>query len=357
MPETTITLEKPADAVETRRGTCPICGVGCFVEARIANNVPLSIRPDRTAGFPADCPRAGQAIDYHDHPQRLNHPMKRVGARGEGKWERISWDQALDEIAAKLVSIRDRFGPEAVQTMGGSYKGAGDASCWRWSNLWGTPNILYQGKNCGEAELLAEWAVYGDQACIGNQPVPGVTKALILWGVGGAMSLVSQRKNLKAYREAGGKLIVIDPRATDLTEMADIWLQLRPGSDGALAYGMLNVIIAEKLYDADFVRDWCTGFDELAEMVRPFTPERVGRDHLAAGRADRRCRADVRHQQPGAHPVRAGRRPSSARRPPRRCSARPICARSPATSTCRADRSSPSRRCRPTSSPRCTGTR
>jgi anaerobic selenocysteine-containing dehydrogenase len=237
----------------------------------------VAIRPDRTAGFPADCPRAGQALDYHDHPERVNFPLKRVGKRGEGKWERIGWGQALDEIAQKLASIRDRFGPEAVLTMGGSYKGAGDSSCWRWSNLWGTPNILYQGKNCGEAELLAEWAVYGDQSCIGNQPIPGLTKCLILWGVGGAMSLASQVKNLKKFKEAGGKLIVVDPRRSDMAELADVWLQVRPGADGALAYGMINVIISEKLHDQDFVEKWCVGFDELAATVRPFTPEEVSK--------------------------------------------------------------------------------
>jgi thiosulfate reductase/polysulfide reductase chain A len=268
-------LEGEAPSQEIKRGICPICGAGCFVETKLERGRPVSIRPDRTAGFPADCPRAGQAMDYHDHRQRLNHPLKRVGTRGEGKWQEIGWDQALDEIAAKLAEIRDRHGPEAVLAMGGSYKGAGDAACFRWSNLWGTPNILFQGKNCGEAELLSEWAVYGDQSCIGNAPIPGVTECILLWGVGGAMSFASQRKNLKAYREAGGKIIAIDPRRTDLTDMADIWLQLRPGSDGALAYGMLNVIIAEKLYDADFVRDWCLGFGDLARAVREFTPDQV----------------------------------------------------------------------------------
>ncbi len=273
---TTEMLAKTAPpATETKRGTCPICGAGCYVEAKIAEDRAISIRPDRTAGFPADCPRAGQAIAYHDHPERVNYPMKRVGKRGEGKWERISWEQALDEIAEKLAVIREKHGPEAVLSMGGSSKGAGDAASWRWACLWGTPNILYQGKNCGEAELLSEWAVYGDQASIGNQPVPGVTECFVLWGVGGSLALAAQAKNLKAYKAAGGKLIAVDPRATDLTEMADIWLQLRPGTDGALAYGMLNVIIAEKLYDTDFVRDWCTGFEELAEKVRPFTPERT----------------------------------------------------------------------------------
>ncbi|MCB2074054.1 MAG: molybdopterin-dependent oxidoreductase [Novosphingobium sp.] len=269
------TVLDEAEVIETKRGTCPICGAGCYVQAKIAGNRAVSIRPDRTAGFPADCPRAGQAVDYHDHPERVNYPMKRVGKRGEGKWERITWDQALDEIAEKLSSIRDRFGPEAVQTMGGSYKGAGDASCWRWSNLWGTPNILYQGKNCGEAELLSEWAVYGDQTCIGNRAIPGTTKCIILWGVGGSMSMASQVKNLKEYRRQGGKVIAIDPRRTDVTEMSDLWLQPRPGTDGALAYGMINVIISEGLHDADFVARWCTGFDELAEAVSGFTPERT----------------------------------------------------------------------------------
>ena len=201
--------------------------------------------------------------------------MKRTGKRGEGKWERISWDQALEEIVDKLAAIRDKHGPEAVQTMGGSYKGAGDSSCWRWSNLWGTPNILYQGKNCGEAELLCEWAVYGDQTCIGNAAIPGVTKSLILWGVGGSMALASQRKNLKAFQAAGGKMIAIDPCQTEITDLADLWLQIRPGTDGALAYGMLNVIIAEKLYDAEFVAKWCNGFDALSEAVKLFTPERT----------------------------------------------------------------------------------
>ena len=272
------TLAKPVEATpgcETKRGTCPICGVGCYVTAKISNNRPVSIRPDRTAGFPADCPRAGQAVEYHDHPERVNYPMKRTGKRGEGKWERISWDQALDEIAEKMAAIRERHGPEAVQTMGGSYKGAGDSSCWRWSNLWGTPNILYQGKNCGEAELLSEWAVYGDQACIGNAAIPGVTKSLILWGVGGSMALASQRKNLKAFQAAGGKMIAIDPCRTEITDLADLWLQIRPGTDGALAYGMINTIITEKLYDAEFVANWCSGFEALSEAVKEFTPQRT----------------------------------------------------------------------------------
>ena len=180
--------------------------------------------------------------------------MKRVGKRGEGKWERISWDQALDEIAEKLAEIRDRHGPEAVQTMGGSYKGAGDSSCWRWSNLWGTPNILYQGKNCGEAELLANGRSMASRPDRQRRRSRASPSAWCCGASAARMALASQRKNLKAFKAAGGKLIVIDPCRTELTDMADIWLQIRPGTDGALAYGMINTIISEGLLrQAEFV--------------------------------------------------------------------------------------------------------
>jgi len=260
---------------ETQRGVCPVCGLGCFVEAKVADNVPVSIHPDHQSGHPADCPRAGQARDYHDHAERLNHPLKRVGARGEGKWARISWDQALDEIAAKLKDIRDRHGPESLQLMGGSLKGPADAANWRFANLFGTPNILHQGKNCGEAEVLAEWATYGELTAIGGAPaVPGVTRCVVLWGANPAVGKGIRAKRLYAeLRKAGGTLIVVDPARTEMTQMADLWLQLRPGTDGVLAYAMLNVIIGEKLYDAEFVDKWCLGFDALAAKVAPYTPQ------------------------------------------------------------------------------------
>src|SRR5581483_10976868 len=108
-----MTDASPTPAIQTPgtgtvSGVCPICGMGCFVEAKLVDNKPEKIRPLKDSPHPADCPRAGQAIEYHDHPERLKYPLKRVGKRGEGRWERISWDQALDEIAAKLLEIRDR---------------------------------------------------------------------------------------------------------------------------------------------------------------------------------------------------------------------------------------------------------
>ena len=257
-------------------GACPICGMGCFVEAKVEGEKPDWVKPLKNLPHPADCPRAGQARDYHMHPDRLNYPLKRTGARGEGKWERISWEQALDEIAAKLADIKARHGPEALQTAGGSYKGAGDAASWRFSNLFGSPNILYQGKNCGEAQFLSEWATYGNTSDPYNLPTPGLTKCYVMWGanpaVSGGMKIA---KRIAKVREAGAKIILVDPRRTEMTKHADLWLRPRPGTDGALAYGMVHVIMRDRLYDPEFVRDWCEGFDELSQVMEKYTPELV----------------------------------------------------------------------------------
>ncbi|MBP1689126.1 MAG: molybdopterin-binding oxidoreductase [Deltaproteobacteria bacterium] len=261
---------------EIKRGTCPICGMGCFTETQLRDGIPVKVKPDRASPHPADCPRAGQALDYHDHAERVNFPLKRVGGRGQGKWQRISWDQALEEIAGKLATVRDQDGPEAVAMLGGSFKGPGDAAAWRFANLFGTPNRMHLGKNCGEAEFLSEWAVYGEIGAPGMLPVAGVTKCAILWGVNPPASWSGHTLTmLQAARRQGTKLVVIDPRRTESAAIADIWVRLRPGTDGAFAYGMLNVIINEGLYDRDFVERWCIGFDELKALVQKYTPAKV----------------------------------------------------------------------------------
>ncbi len=238
--------------------------------------MPIRIKKDPNSLHPAICPRSGSASDYHDHPGRLNYPLKRNGRRGHCKWEQITWEQAVDEIAERLGSIRDRHGPEATLVLGGSVHGAGDAAAWRWCNLWGTPNYIYQGKNCGEAEHMAEWAVYGNIGAPGGVPVPGLTKCAIIWGLNVPVSWGKTLWDpfLQAIKQ-GMKLIVVDPRLSESAKKADLWLQIRPGTDGALAYGMLHVVINEGLYDKEFVDNWCVGFDQLKALVEQYPPEKA----------------------------------------------------------------------------------
>ncbi|TAK53902.1 MAG: molybdopterin oxidoreductase [Gammaproteobacteria bacterium] len=272
MPES-----KVAEDITVKRTICPLCATGCNAVVHIQNGRPVRIKADPKGPVPATgCVKFTGALDYHDHPARLNFPMKRVGQRGEGRWERVSWEQAMDEITEKLARIKDKWGPEALLGVGGSGHGPGDPNLWRFCNLWGTPNYFHQGKNCGEPEYFAEWAVYGAISEIGNTPVPGVTKCVIIWGSNPPVSYGSNWwKAAEAARTQGMKIITVDPRLSESAKGSDLWLQIRPGTDGALAYGMLKLIIDEGLYDADFVNRWCLGFEELKAFVAQYSLSKV----------------------------------------------------------------------------------
>lgn len=200
--------------------------------------------------------------------------MKRVGRRGEGRWERIGWDQAMDEIAGKLRDIRDREGPEALATVGGSMHWR-DWAAWRFLTQWGTPNFINQGRNCGAGSVITETAMYGWDTVTASF-VPGATKCVVMWGANYAESNPMGWPHLRNSVAAGEvKLIVIDPRRTKTAEVANLHLALRPRTDGALALGMIRVLIEEDLYDKEFVERWCLGFDEVRAIAAEWTPERT----------------------------------------------------------------------------------
>ncbi len=261
----------------TKKGTCPVCGSFCHILAQIDDGKVVKVQPDSESMMGHLCIRGVNGVEYHDHPKRLNYPLKRTGSRGEAKWERISWEQAMDEIATKLDSIRDRYGPEAVLVLGGSPHGPGDPAAWKWCNLWGTPNFFHLGKNCGEAEFPAEVGMYGYDTIASWATFlnPEKTGVLVIWGGNQSESQPRLWEGYKYSQSMGMKIIVVDPRPTACAKGADLWLQLRPGTDGALALGMLNVIINEDIYDKEFVEKWCLGFDELKALVQQYPPEKV----------------------------------------------------------------------------------
>ncbi len=262
---------------DIRKGTCPVCGTFCHTLVHVENGKVAKVEPDGESLMGHLCIRGVNGVDYHDHFKRLNYPIKRAGARGEAKWERITWEQAIDEIARKLENIRDRYGPEAVLVLGGSPHGPGDPAAWKWCNLWGTPNFFHLGKNCGEAEFPVECAMYGYDTIASWATFlnPEKTGVLVIWGANQSESQPRLWQGYKYSQSMGLRIIVVDPRPTTCAKAADLWLQLRPGTDGALALGMLNVIISEGIYDKDFVRNWCLGFDELKALADQYPPEKV----------------------------------------------------------------------------------
>jgi len=263
-------------AEEIKRTACYMCWQQCEVKCRYKDGVLKEVMPcpEGFVGGGFTCERVKAAPEFHYSDKRLNYPMKRTGERGEGKWERISWEQALDEIAAKLVQIRDEFGPEAITKIAGTAHGPADWASWRFFNIWGSPNSFNQGKNCGQSNNSMECAMYGWDS-LGCGPVPGVTKNIVVWGANPAQSWATKWQYILQAQEQGANLIVIDPRLSETASYADLHVRLEPGTDGCLGWGLLHIIIKEDLYDHEFVENWCLDFDALAEKAAEYTPDIV----------------------------------------------------------------------------------
>lgn len=264
-----------SDNIEIKKAACCLCLNMCGAEVHVKDGEAVGVKGDkqfRSQGF--ICEKCREVINYHNHPKRLNYPLKRVGARGENKWQRISWNQGLDEVAEKLSKIRDEYGPEAVATLGGIGAMSEYFAAPRWANLFGTPNCLSSTKNCWQPHLCLEMAVQGAPN-YPDLPRPGATKCMLVFANPYEAMAPYWSRFLEAKRK-GAKVIVVDPRRTRTAEEADLWLQIKPGTDGALIYGMLNVIIEEGLYDKEFVDKWCLGFDELRQFIKAYPPKVVG---------------------------------------------------------------------------------
>jgi len=217
------------------------------------------------------CPKGVAAVDLLYHPDRLMYPLKR---KGEGEWQRISWDEALDTIAIKFREITEKYGvlsnciwwgtgPRGYEFLAAYLSWALGCNGTNIAHICYTPSIIAGAATCGVNNTQERGPDFEN------------TKCLLIWAANPeAAHPPIGRKILKASR-AGAKLIVVDPRETRLASKADVWLQIRPGTDDALALGMLNVIINEGLYDHEFVEKWTFGFEKLKQRVQEYPPQRV----------------------------------------------------------------------------------
>ncbi|MBS1880748.1 MAG: molybdopterin-dependent oxidoreductase [Actinobacteria bacterium] len=255
----------------------------CHCESRCGVLVELDDegRPAAVTGDPSHpisrgflCPRGRAAVDYYEDPRRLRVPLRRRGARGEGRWEEISWEAALDEVAAKLLAISEESGPEAVAYLNGTLF-AGDG--WFGNRLLhklGSPNCGGAGLMCGGPQFAAGALTFGFASAF-PEVVPGLTETVVVWGQHPAASAPMYWALIRQAQRAGAKLVVVDSRPTIESRHADLWLQPRPGTDAALALALVNLVIDEGLVDEDFVGRWARGLDELAARASEYPPERA----------------------------------------------------------------------------------
>jgi anaerobic selenocysteine-containing dehydrogenase len=233
---------------------CRMCHGGCGVLVYTKNGRVAKIAgdPDCPINHGTLCSKGLASAQLAYHPDRLTYPVRRVGPKASGKWERISWDEALDTIAERINTYRVSSGPESI-VMGYGTGRENEAAIYRFANLLGTPNVLTAGHFC-----------YG----------PRIATSILTCGT---ISNPDEYKGepFSVALNKGAKLIAVDPRMTRIAARADVWLQLRPGTDAALALGMLNVIVKEGLYDKAFVENHVYGWEPFVKRVNEYPLDRV----------------------------------------------------------------------------------
>jgi anaerobic selenocysteine-containing dehydrogenase len=270
--------ESGPQAGETRvlKSVCRSCHGGCGVLLHVRDGKLIKVEGDRESPLNHGrlCPIGTVTLDLVYHPKRLHHPLRRLGPRGSGQWQPISWEQALDEISERLLALRREFGPESIALGTGTGR---HHIRWvsRFGHALGTPNWCEPGfAQCFHPRVNTSILTYGDfPVCDFTGDTP--PQCMLFWGHNPVNSGPDGETRFNVHEALAHrpKIIVVDPRQTELAKKADIWLQVRPGADDALALAMLNVLIGEQLYDEPFVKHWTHGFEALAERVRPYTPE------------------------------------------------------------------------------------
>ncbi len=256
------------------RSTCRICYNSCGVLIHLKGGKPFKIAgdPQNPMSKGRLCRKGFASLEYLDHPDRLRHPLKRIGKRGEGHWQRITWDEALETTAEGLSKASEKYGKLSVVFQRGASKGLADDYLSRFANLFGSPNISSPAPVCFVPGVHASRLTYGYYAYSDYDHPP---KTVVLWGSNPSSTDIVEYEEILDAKKKGTNLIVIDPLENELTKIADVWVRLRPGADLALCLGIMNVIVNEDLFDREFVEKWTTGFDALKNHLQKYPPDRV----------------------------------------------------------------------------------
>lgn len=276
-----------SNGIRWKKALCGICPAGCWIEVGMDNGKLVDIKPDESHALGMICRRGQHAPEIIYSDNRLKYPMKRVGPKGTHEFERFSWDEAYDIIAENFNKIKKESGPEAVAVYTGrgafelslcdmyQPKGVAVSSASNVLFPFGSPNTMGVGALC-----YVSFAMIAPHVTMGRMLVNMFTdmenaEMLVVWGANPATdSPPLDMIRLEAVAKRGADIVVIDPRHTETAYRTDAhWVPIRPGTDGALALSMIEVMIDEELYDEDYAENWCHGFEELKTYVQHFRPE------------------------------------------------------------------------------------
>jgi anaerobic selenocysteine-containing dehydrogenase len=253
---------------------CRLCSACCPVEAEVDGG--RLIRAERKSFLPPEqrlvCPKLQAAADVVHAPERLVRPLVK-DPKAAGGFRTVSWDEALDRVADRFRFYRDSQGAESVCWLRGMAADWG--APWdyanRLMNAFGSPNTIGNGSVCHVARDMAHNFTYGAMTLAQAKN----SRCILVWGKNDRNTCPAVHESILFARQQGARLIVVDPVRTELAAMADIWLQVKPAHDGPLAMAMIEHILAEGLYDRDFVSEWTVGLDELGHSARAFAADRI----------------------------------------------------------------------------------
>jgi formate dehydrogenase major subunit len=264
----------PNAATEVRKSVCTHCSVGCGVVAEVQNGVWTGQEPDFDSPFNmgGHCAK-GASVREHGHGERrLKYPMKLTG----GKWTKVSWDQAIDEIGDKVIDIRKQSGPDSVYWLGSAKFNNEQAYLFRkFAALWGTNNVDHQARICHSTTVAGVANTWGYGAMTNSYNDMHNSKAMFFIGSNAAEAHPVAMQHVLRGKENGAKMIVVDPRFTRTAAHADHYMRIRPGSDVPIIWGVLWHIFENGWEDKEYIRQRVYGMDEIRAEVANWTPDVV----------------------------------------------------------------------------------
>ncbi len=266
--------------VEKKPAICGVCPGGCGIIATVKNGKLIKVEPDKDTPYGNLCIRGRAAPEIVYSPDRLTTPLIRSGEKGRGDFRTSTWDEALDLVVKRMKKIRDTHGAHAFVYHYG--RGAFEESLREFEKgflyPYGSPNMAGVGSVCFVSfGILAPVPTFGVG---GVNLIPDIenSKTVVIWGANPITdSPPTMLPRIMNARKRGARIITIDHMKSDIARRSDQWIPVRSGTDGALALGMMRILINEGIYDKEFVENWTVGFEELKEYVQSFTPGTVER--------------------------------------------------------------------------------
>lgn len=266
----TVTTNENTDDSRIVKTVCNMCTNHCGIDVYVQDGKIVKVRGMDEHPFHHLCVKPAAYPELIYSKKRLTAPLKKVN----GEFKEISWDEAFTIIVDKLARIKEQYGAQSVIPFAGNGLGCRSTPkiVRRFGEAYGTPNFITGGWTCFGARVMAFKLTLGSYP---NADYSEDNRCMMLWGTDPQASSAPERHDMNVSAGRGGKLIVIDPVATPIAKKADLHAQVRPGTDCALALGIVHVIVGEKLYNKEFVEKWTVGFEKLLEHVKAYPPETV----------------------------------------------------------------------------------